>query len=82
MNAMDYGRHSEEACPSDIQAARAAAMIWSDAYVGNRKLQAGVVGISTRGLSEVDTIVCDEAPKSLGKLVNVEKWRSQLQARQ
>jgi hypothetical protein len=70
------GRHLEEACPNDIQTAREAALMWSDAYVGIRKLQAGVVGLSKSGFSEVDTVVSDEALMSvgiLGKQVNVEK---------
>jgi hypothetical protein len=56
--------------------------MWSDAYLGVRKLQAGVVGLSKCGLSEGDTVVGDEALMPVGKQVNVETQRSQLQARQ
>ena len=67
------GRHLNDTCPSDIQTAREAAVMWSDGYLGIRKVQVGIVGISKSGLSEVDTVVGDEALKSVGKQVHVEK---------
>jgi len=67
------GKHTGASCPDDIQAARTAARVWSEAYLGITKIQAGVVGISKKGLSDVDTVVGEEALRKVGDQVNAEK---------